>query len=62
MFVAGWLETIEGTPNREGASVQDMGVDHGGANVLVSQQGLHSADVRAVFEEVGGEGLPEGVG
>jgi len=39
-----------------------MGVDHGGADVFVSQQLLHGADVVALLEEVSGEGVAKGVG
>ena len=47
-----------------------MGVDHGGFDILVAEEFLHGADtcpepqvlgVVAVLEEVGGEGMPEGV-
>ncbi len=36
-----------------------MGVDHGGVDVAVAEQFLDGAYVVAVFEEVGGEGMPE---
>ena len=39
-----------------------MGVDHGGCGVFVTQQFLNSSYVVAVLEEVGGEGVAEGVG
>ena len=39
-----------------------MGVDHGGFDVFVSEEFLDGADVVAVLEEVGGEGVAEGVG
>lgn len=38
-----------------------MRVDHGGADALVSEQFLDRADVVAIVEEVGGEGVSEGV-
>ena len=38
-----------------------MGVDHGRFDVLVSQQLLHRADIVAVFQQVGGEGVAQGV-
>ena len=38
-----------------------MGVDHGGADVFVSEQFLDGADVVAVLEEVGGKGVAKGM-
>ena len=38
-----------------------MGVDHGGAHVLMSQQLLDRADVLAPFQQVGRKGVAEGV-
>ena len=38
-----------------------MGVDLGGADVGVAEEGLDGADVGTVHEEVGGEGVAEGV-
>jgi hypothetical protein len=38
-----------------------VGVDHGGAHVGVAEQFLDCADIVAVFEEVGGERVAEGV-
>ncbi len=34
-----------------------MGVDHGGADAAVAQEFLDGADVVAVLQEVGGEGV-----
>ena len=39
-----------------------VGVDHGSFQVFVAEEFLNSADVIASFEEVGGEGVPKGVG
>ena len=52
---------VERAPHAATATVQDMGVDHGGADVLVSEELLDGADVVAVLEEMGGEGVAEGV-
>jgi hypothetical protein len=38
-----------------------VGVDHGGFDVFVSEQFLDGADVITVLEEVGSEGVAEGV-
>lgn len=42
-------------------AVQDVSVDHRRGDTLVAEQFLNRADVAAVFEQVGGEGMPEGV-
>jgi len=39
-----------------------MGVDHGGFDILVAEQFLDSANVVAILEQVGGEGVTESVG
>ncbi len=39
-----------------------MGVNLGGGQVAVAQQQLHDAQVGAVIEQVGGEGVAQGVG
>ena len=39
-----------------------MGVDLGGREVSVPEQFLNDAQVGAVIEQVGGEGVAEGVG
>ncbi len=36
-----------------------MGVNHGGFEVFVAEEFLDGADVVAVLEEVGGEGMAE---
>ena len=52
---------IEGAGNPAPAPVEDMGVDHGGSDIGVSEQLLDGSDVVAVFDEMGGEGMAEGV-
>lgn len=42
--------------------VGDVGVDLGGADVGVAEEGLDGAEVGTVHEEVGREGVAEGVG
>jgi hypothetical protein len=44
---------VEGAQHAPTATVQDMGVDHGGADVMVAQQLLDGADVVARLEPVG---------
>ena len=41
--------------------IEHMGVDHGGADIFVAEEFLDGANVIAVFQEVGGEGMTEGV-
>jgi hypothetical protein len=39
-----------------------MGIDHSGFTVFVAEEFLHSSDIVAVLQEVGGESVTEGVG
>ncbi len=54
--------SIEGAADGQGASVEHVGVDHSGFDVFVPKQFLHGADVVAIFEQGGGEGMPECMG
>ena len=40
---------------------EDMGVGHRGADVPVVEELLDGADVVAILQQLGGEGLPEGM-
>ncbi len=40
----------------------DVGVDLGGRDVSVAQQGLNHAQVGPAFQQVGGEGVAQDVG
>ena len=51
-----------GAADDAGAAVERVGVDHGGAHVFVAKQFLNGADVVAVFQQLGGEGMPQRVG
>ena len=53
---------VDGGAHREGAGVEDMRVNHRRLQVLMTEQGLNRADVMPAFQEMGGEGVPEGVG
>ncbi len=52
---------IEGADDAEGTAIDDVGVDHRGADVAVSEQGLDGTDVGASFEQMGGEAVAQGV-
>src|SRR5262245_48647418 len=54
-------EPVRRTSYRTWAPVQDMGVDHGRADVLVAQKVLDRPDVVSVLQQMGREGVPEGV-
>lgn len=63
--MGGWpggLEAIDWALDAEGAAVEDVGVDHGRADVSVAEEGLDGSEVGAVLEEMGCEGVAEGVG
>ena len=52
---------VQGAADAAAAAVEDMGVDHGGADVAVTQELLNRADVVAVFQEMRREGVSQGV-
>jgi len=57
-----WVQlAIEGAAHGQGASVEDVGVDHGCPHVLMSEEFLHGSDIVAIFKEVRGEAMAEGV-
>ena len=51
---------VEGTYYTASTTVE-VGIDHGGFDVFVAEEFLDGADVVAALEEVGGEGVAEGV-
>jgi len=54
----GLWKAVQRAPNGEATGVQDMGVDHGGADAAVAQKFLDGTDVVSVLQKVGGEGVP----
>jgi len=52
---------VGGARDASRAAVEDVGVDHRGAHVLVTEQLLNGADVAPVLEQMGGEGMTEAV-
>lgn len=59
---AGVFSAVQRAFDCHSAALEDVGVDHGGFDVFVPEEFLDGADVVAVLEEVGGEGVAEGVG
>ena len=53
---------VEGRFDGEAAEFHNVGVDHGGFDVFVAEEFLDGSDIVAGLEEVGGEGVAEGVG
>ncbi len=45
----------------ERATIEYVGIDHGGAHVLMAQQLLDGADVLPAFQEMSCKGVAEGV-
>ena len=55
-------EVVQGAWNALPSLLQDVGIDHGGGHVVVPEQWLNGADVGAALPQVGGEGVPKGMG
>lgn len=53
---------VERAPDPVSPTVQDVGVDLGGPDILVPEQLLHRADVVPVLQQMRGERVPERVG
>jgi hypothetical protein len=52
---------VKRAPDATAATIEDVGVDHGRADVAVAQQFLDGPDVVAGFQQVCGERMPQGV-
>jgi hypothetical protein len=52
---------VEGAFDCEAAALKDVGVDHGGTHILVTQQFLDRADVIAILEKVSREAVAKGM-
>ena len=55
------LHRVERAPNATRAILEDVRVDHGRGHVAVAEDLLHRADAVAALQQVGGEGVAEGV-
>lgn len=53
---------VQRAADGQAAAVEDVRIDHGGLHVAMAEQVLHCANVVAVFQQVGGEGVAQGVG
>ena len=52
-------EVVQWAHDSVATLLQDVGVDHGGPDVRVSQQGLDGANVGTALQEMSGKGVPE---
>jgi len=55
------LESISGGADGAGASIEDVGVDHGGLEIGMAEKFLHSSNIVPVLEKVGGKAMAKGV-
>lgn len=55
------VDRVERASDPHPAFVQYVRVDHGGLYAAVAEELLDRADVVTVFQEMGGEGMTEGV-
>jgi hypothetical protein len=53
------LERVKRTTDAVAAAVEDVCVDHGGANVLMAEEILDGTDVVACLQQVSSEGVPK---
>ena len=55
-------EIVQGTRHALAPLLQDVGVDHGGSHIGVSEQLLNSADVGSALQQVGSKGMTKRMG
>ena len=53
---------VDGAADGDAALVEDVGIDHGGAHILVAEQFLYGTNIIAGFEKMGSKTMPQGVG
>ncbi|OGP89159.1 MAG: hypothetical protein A2157_11090 [Deltaproteobacteria bacterium RBG_16_47_11] len=53
--------SIQGTSDAKNILFGNMGIDHGGLKILVTQQLLNGPDIVSVLQEVGGKTVPQGM-
>ena len=54
-------ESVDRASDSPPATVQNMGVDHRGTDVGVSEKLLNCANIVAIFQQMGGKGMAHGV-
>ena len=59
MEPSGLSETIERALHATAAAVEDVTVDHGRPDILVTQELLNGADVIVIFQQMGGERMAQ---
>jgi len=50
---------VERTADRQAAAIQNVGIDHGGLDILVAEEFLNGSDIVPGFEQVRGKAMPE---
>ena len=54
-------KTVHRTANTRRAAVEDMSINHRRLDVTMTQEFLYRSNIVTAFEQVRGEGMPEGV-
>ncbi len=54
-------ETVSRAVDTLSPSIEHMRIDHGRTDILVPEEFLHRPNIIAVFKQMGGERMPEGV-
>ena len=52
---------VKGAPDAQTGLIEDMGIDHRGTHILMSQEFLHGADSIAVHPEMGRKAMAQGM-
>ena len=52
---------VHRTANTRRSTIEDMGIDHRGLDVAMTQEFLYRSNIVAAFEQVSGKGMSEGV-
>ena len=52
------LDSIEWTPHRQPAAIQDMRVNHGGLHIFVPEEFLDRPDIIALLQQMRREAMP----
>ena len=52
---------VQGALHGSPTTIEDMGIDHGRRNILMSEEFLNGADIVACFQQMSGEAMAEGM-